>query len=81
MPKAPPIPDRLPFIDHNGIVIEIYQHHGYSIPDRGPLPPSRILYAARDLNHERHWRNSLDEMKGLIDRGFNTASLASGVSA
>ncbi len=70
MPKAPPKPDRLPFMEHNGTAIEIYQHHGYSIPDRGPLPPSRILYAARDLNNERHWRASLGEIQSLIDRNF-----------
>jgi hypothetical protein len=80
MPKAPPKPDRLPSMEHNGTIVEIYQHHGYSIPDRGPAPASRILYAARDCNNERHWRASLHEMTALIDRNFGAAPLASGVS-
>lgn len=67
-------------MEHNGTVIEIYQHHGYSIPDRGPLPPSRFLYGVRDSQNERHWRGSLDEAKALIDRQFHQAPLASGVS-
>jgi hypothetical protein len=70
MPKAPLAPDKLPMLEHNGTPIEVYQHHGYSIPDRGPRPSSRILYAARDENNERHWRASLHEMESLIDRGF-----------
>lgn len=74
MPKAPPAPDRLPLLEHNGTTIEAYQHHGFSIPDRGPRPSSRILYAARDENNERHWRASLDEMQALIDRGFTTTT-------
>lgn len=74
MPKAPPIPDRLPLMEHNGTVIETYNHHGFSMPDRGAPPRSRILYAARDQNNERHWRASLQEIESLIDRGFITAS-------
>lgn len=75
MPKAPPAPDKLPSLDHNGITIEIINHHGYCIPDRGPSPASRILYGARHpVNNERHWRASLDEIKALIDKGFTTAS-------
>ena len=70
MPKAPLPPDRLPRLDHNGTAIEVYQHHGYSMPDRGAPPASRILYAARDENNERHWRGSLHEIEALIDRGF-----------
>jgi len=71
MPTAPPVPDKLPLLEHNGTTIEAYQHHGFSIPDRGFRPASRILYAARDNNNERHWRASLDEMQSLIDRGFS----------
>lgn len=71
MPTAPPVPDKLPLLEHNGTTIEVYQHHGFSIPDRGPRPASRILYAARDSNNEYHWRASLDEMQSLIDRGFS----------
>ncbi len=78
MPTAPPAPDRLPLLEHNGTTIEVYQHHGYSRPDRGPLPPSRILYAARDQNNERHWRGSLDEIESLIDRGFVVATISGG---
>lgn len=74
MPKAPPAPDRLPLLEHNGTPIEVYQHHGFSMPDRGPLPFSRILYAARDNNNERHWRGSLHEIESLIDRGFKTTA-------
>lgn len=69
--KAPPKPDRLPSLEYNGIVIEVIQHHGYSKPDRGTAPASRILYGARHpLNNERHWRSSLDEIQTLIDKGF-----------
>lgn len=70
MSKAPPAPDRLPLLEHNGKSIEVYHHHGFSIPNRGPRPSSRILYAARDNNNERHWRRSLHEIQALIDKGF-----------
>ena len=79
MPLPPQAPERLPSIDHNGTTIEIIQHHGFSTPNRGPAPKSRILYGARDENNERHWRSTLDEMVSLIERGFATAPLASGV--
>lgn len=78
MPKAPSVPDRLPLLEHNGTAIEAYQHHGFSVPDRGPHPVSRILYAARDQKNERHWRASLHEIEALIDRNFKAA--ASGTS-
>jgi hypothetical protein len=81
MPRPPQAPDKLPSIEHNGTTIEIIQHHGFSSPDRGAAPKSRILYGARDENNERHWRSSLDEMTSLIDRGFATAALASGVAS
>lgn len=77
MAFPPPKPDRLPSIDHNGTTVEIYHHHGFSVPKRGPSPQSRFLYAARDSNQERHWRASLEEIVSLIDRGFETASLVS----
>lgn len=70
MPKAPPIPYRFPDLEHNGKIIEAYEHYGFAIPDRGAKPPSRILYAARDDNGERHWRNSLSAIESLIDGGF-----------
>lgn len=79
MPSAPLSPDVLPSLEHNGITITVLNHHGYSTPDRGPLPKSRILYGARDENNERHWRGSLEEISQLIDRGFSSAPLASGV--
>lgn len=61
-------------------MVDVIVHHGYSIPDMGPLPRDRVLYGARDQNGERHWRSSLEEIGQLIDRGFNKAPLASGVS-
>lgn len=70
MPKAPPVPYRFPDLEHSGVTIEAYEHYGFSIPDRGAKPSSRILYAARDNNGERHWRSSLSEIEGLIDGGF-----------
>lgn len=78
MPSSPLPPDKLPSLEHNGTSIEVYQHHGYSTPDRGPMPPSRILYAARDENNERHWRGTLDEIESLIDRGFKVATISGG---
>jgi hypothetical protein len=57
----------------------VLNHHGYSTPDRGHPPKSRILYGARDAKEERHWRGSFEEIVQLIDRGFKTAPLASGV--
>jgi hypothetical protein len=77
MPKAPSQPDRLPSLDHSGTTIEIYNHHGYLIPDKGHPPKSRILYAARDEQGERHWRGSLEEICILIDRNFAVAPLPS----
>lgn len=76
MASRPPNPDKLPSIDHNGTTVEIYYHHGFSIPNRGPAPQSRFLYAARDSKQERHWRSSLEAITSLIDRNFETASLA-----
>lgn len=80
MPRSPRSPDQLPSINHNGTTISIIEHHGFSTPDRGPLPTPRILYGAHDKNNERHWRGSLSEMTSLIDRNFATAALASGES-
>jgi hypothetical protein len=77
MPKPPETPDRLPSLEHSGVTIEIYNHHGYLIPDKGNAPKSRILYAARDEAGERHWRGSLEEICLLIDRGFAVAPIAS----
>jgi len=79
MASAPLSPDVLPTLEYKGIAITVLNHHGYSTPNRGPLPKSRILYGARDQNNERHWRGSLEEISQLIDRGFATAPLASGV--
>jgi hypothetical protein len=79
MPSSPQAPDVLPSLEHNGVAITVLNHHGYSTPDRGPLPKSRILYGARDEKEERHWRASLEEINQLIERGFKTAPLASGV--
>jgi hypothetical protein len=70
MPRAPKPPDRLPSVEYKGTTIEAYLHHGFSIPDRGPLPPSRTLYAARDSKGERHWRASIDDIETLIDHKF-----------
>jgi len=81
MPRSPQAPEQLPSIDYDGIPIQVIMHHGFSIPDRGPVPKSRILYAARDKNNERHWRSSLDEMISLIERGFKASALSSGVTA
>lgn len=79
MASAPLPPDVLPSLEHNGIAITVLNHHGYSMPDRGSAPKSRILYGARDQKNERHWRSSFEEMSQLIDRGFTTAPLASGI--
>lgn len=80
MPRPPIAPDKLPLMEHNGHAVEVVVHHGYSIPDMGPLPRDRVLYGARDQNGERHWRSSLEEIGQLIDRNFGAAPLASGVS-
>jgi len=80
MPRPPIAPDKLPLMEHNGHTIDVIVHHGYSIPDMGPLPRERVLYGARDQNGERHWRGSFEEIGQLIDRGFGKAPLASGVS-
>jgi hypothetical protein len=79
MPSSPFPPDMLPSLEHNGIAITVINHHGFSRPDRGPAPASRILYGARDKNNERHWRSSLGEINQLIERGFAPAPLASGI--
>ena len=79
MPSSPQAPDVLPSLEHNGIAVTVINHHGYSTPDRGQAPKSRMLYGARDAKEERHWRGSFEEIVQLIDRGFKTAPLASGV--
>lgn len=79
MPSAPIPPDKLPSLEHNGIAITVINHHGFSTPDRGAAPKSRILYGARDELNERHWRGSFGEISTLIDRNFASAPLASGV--
>ena len=79
MPSSPQSPDVLPSLEHNGILVTVLNHHGYSMPDRGHPPKSRILYGARDEKQERHWRASFEEIVQLIDRGFKTSPLASGV--
>jgi len=76
MPKTPQTPDRFPSQVHNGTLIEVISHYGYSIPDKGPAPTSRMLYAARDQKGERHWRGSKSEIVSLIDRNFSVPSLA-----
>ncbi len=77
MPLPPIAPDVLPSMEHNGVTITVINHHGFSRPDRGPAPKSRILYGAADGNNERHWRSSLHEIEQLIDRNFEP--IASGV--
>jgi hypothetical protein len=37
------------------------------------------MYGARDTNGERHWRSSIHEITSLIDHGFKTSTVASGV--
>lgn len=81
MPRPPKPPSQLPSIDHNGNTIEVWEHYGYSIPDKGARPKARILYAARDANQERHWRGSYEEIGSLIDRNFEQAPLASGMAS
>jgi len=76
MPKPPQTPDRFPSQEHNGTLIEVISHYGYSIPDKGPAPASRMLYAARDKKGERHWRGSKSEIVSLIDRNFSVPPLA-----
>lgn len=76
MPLPPQMPDRFPSQEHNGILIEVISHYGYSIPDTGPAPASRMLYGARNpVDNERHWRGSKSEIVSLIDRNFSTPSL------
>lgn len=79
MPTAPTSPDKLPSIDHEGTLIDVIRHYGYSTPDRGPKPSPRIIYGARDTNGERHWRSSIHEITSLIDHGFKASTVASGV--
>lgn len=72
-PRRPQAPDRLPSLEHAGISIEALQHHGFSIPAKGPMPAARMLYGARNpADGERHWRGSYEEMVALIDKGFDT---------
>lgn len=75
MPLPPQSPDKLPSLEHHGTLIEVISHYGYSIPDKGPVPASRMLYGARDQHGERHWRGSKSEIVSLIDRNFSTPSL------
>jgi hypothetical protein len=65
-----------PSQEHNGTLIEVISHYGYCIPDKGPSPASRMLYAARDEKGERHWRGSKSEIASLIDRNFSVPPLA-----
>lgn len=78
--RPPKQPSQLPSIDHNGTNVEVWEHYGYSTPSKGPAPKSRVLYAARDANQERHWRGTYEEIKSLIDRNFQEAPLASGLT-
>ena len=75
MPLPPQTPDKLPSLEHHGTLIEVISHYGYSIPDKGPAPASRMLYGARDQKGERHWRGTNSEIVSLIDRNFSTPSL------
>ncbi len=81
MVRPPLSPERLPTMEHAGTTIEPFVHYGFSQPDRGPSPKSRTLYGARDNAGERHWRGSYEEIVALIDRGFETAALASGLAS
>jgi hypothetical protein len=81
MTRPPLSPDMLPTLEHSGASIQVLVHHGFSRPDRGPSPKSRTLYGARDQDGERHWRASYEEIVSLIDRGFKTAALASGLAS
>jgi hypothetical protein len=81
MIKPPFPPDRLPTMEHAGVTIEPFVHHGFSQPNRGPSPKSRTLYGARDIAGERHWRGSYEEIVSLIDRNFETPALASGLAS
>lgn len=77
----PPKPvEQLPSLDHNGVEIICRIHHGFSSPVRGPQPAARYLYGAVSPEGERHWRNSLDAIKSLIDNGFESVAATSGVS-
>lgn len=71
MLKAPKPVEILPSLEHNGVEIICRIHHGFSTPTRGPQPAPRYLYGAVSPQGERHWRNSLQAMKELIDNGFN----------
>ena len=71
MPKPPLAPDKLPTLDHQGITIEAIHHHGFSMPDRGAAPRSRMLYGARNPEDgDRHWRSTYEEIVSLINRNF-----------
>lgn len=75
MALPPKAPDRLPTMEHEGVTIEIINHHGFSTPNKGPQPKSRMLYGARNPEDgERHWRASYDEIISLINHGFVVAS-------
>lgn len=81
MTRPPLHPDMLPTMEHADTTIQVLVHHGFSRPDRGPSPKPRTLYGARDKAGERHWRASYEEIVSLIDRGFKTAALASGLAS
>jgi hypothetical protein len=70
-PLPPKAPDRLPLLEHNGLSIEVVQHHGFSLPQKGPAPKARMLYAVRNpADGERHWRGSYEQIVFLIDNSF-----------
>jgi hypothetical protein len=71
MIKAPRAVDSLPSLEHKGVEIICRIHYGFSTPTRGPLPAARHLYGAVSPQGERHWRNSLQAIKELIDHRFN----------
>lgn len=75
--RPPLAPEQFPSIVYKDKAISILRHFGFTQPSRGPKPEPRMLYGAKDGNGERHWRGSLDEIKALIDRNFETAPLAS----
>ena len=76
MALPPLAPDVLPSMEHNGVTITVLNHHGFSRPDRGPAPASRIIYGATDAaNNERHWRSSLHEIEQLINRNFAASGI------
>ena len=76
MPFRPISPEVLPALEHKGLEVTVLNHHGYSMPDRGAPPKSRMLYGAIDKKGERHWRSSLEEITQLIDRNFAPSPLS-----